>query len=210
MQNRVKVGTCSGPAEAAFVRSVFDAHEVPVVINGEMHASAMGGLGGFIQLEIFVDSEDAEEASALLRDIRAGEHALSEDELPEAEPATDDTAAADPDRDERADAEGVWVARGAPRAADPPAAAAAPTTSFDNRRRRVGIVLLVSMIAGFGTAHMATGAWKRGAVLAGVTVAGIALAVQGDRLGGWLLFAARFVDLLGAAWRAWSPRRPRA
>src|SRR4051812_27678358 len=83
MKNRVQIGTCSGPAEAAFVRSVFNAHELPVIINGEMHASAMGGLAGFVPLNILVDEDDAEEAIALLRDIREGAHALSEgDEAP--------------------------------------------------------------------------------------------------------------------------------
>src|SRR5262245_5691268 len=101
MNHRVKIGTCSGPAEAAFVRSVFDAHELPVVINGEMHASVMGGLGGFVRLDILVDSEDAEEAVALLADIRAGDHAVSEgDELADY-----------PGGDERADADGVWDAK---------------------------------------------------------------------------------------------------
>src|SRR3954469_17418787 len=91
IQNRVKIGTCSGPAEAAFVRSVFDAHELAVVINGEMHASAMGGLAGFVRLDIFVDGDDAEDAVALLRDIREGGHPVSEgDELPDGDEAASD------------------------------------------------------------------------------------------------------------------------
>src|SRR3954466_16343190 len=91
MKHRVRIGTCSGPAEAAFVRSVFDAHELPVVINGEMHASTMGGLGGFVQLDIRVDAGDAEDAVALLRDIRGGDHAVSEDDqLPDGAHAASD------------------------------------------------------------------------------------------------------------------------
>ena len=200
MKNRVKIGTCSGPAEAAFVRSVFDAHELPVVINGEMHASAMGGLGGFIQLDIFVDEDDAEDAVALLRDIRAGEHAVSEDELPDGEQTTSEG-------DERADADGMWNAKQGtePSEISPTEAAATPTTAFDTRRRRTGIVLLLSVIVGFGTAHMATGAWMRGATLALLHVVGIAYAVNGQPiLGGWLLFGARFGDMVGALWRVWS------
>src|SRR6185295_4463208 len=103
MKNRVRIGTCSGPAEASFVRSMFAAHGLEVVVSGEMHAYTMGGLGGFVRLDILVDAEDAEEASALLADIRAGEHAVSEgDAPPESEP--DDAA----DGDEHADAQGVW------------------------------------------------------------------------------------------------------
>jgi hypothetical protein len=199
MKNRVKIGTCSGPAEAAFVRSVFDAHELPVTINGEMHASTMGGLGGFIRLDILVDSEDAEDAIALLHDIRSGDHAVSEgDELPD-----------DPDGDERADANGVWDAKHETGAAEATRAAPAPTptTGFDTRRRRTGAVLLLSVMPGFGAAHMSTGAWGRGVVLAALNVAGIVYAVKGQAgLGGSLLFGARFGDLFGALWRVWSQR----
>jgi len=212
MKNRVKIGTCSGPAEAAFVRSVFDAHELPVVINGEMHALAMGGLGGFVQLEIFVDSEDAEDAIALLDDIRAGDHAVSEGEeqaTPPAEQAPHgDDRAVGARSDERADADGVWNAKddGAAVDAPPPARAFTPTTGFDMRRRRTGIVLLLSIMVGFGTAHMSTGAWFRGGLLAALHVAGIAYgAATGNLLGaGWMLFALRFVDMFGALLRVWS------
>jgi len=197
MKNRVNIGTCSGPAEAAFVRSVFDAHELPVVINGEMHASAMGGLAGFVRLYILVDREDAEDAVALLRDIRAGDHAVSEgDELPD-----------DPGGDERADADGVWDAKHETGASEtlPAAPASTTTTGFDTRRRRTGAVLLLSVIPGFGAAHMSTGAWGRGVVIAVLNVVGIAYAVNGHPgFGGWLMFGMRFVDMFGALWRVWS------
>jgi len=141
MKNRVRIGTCSGPAEAAFVRSVFDAHELPVVINGEMHASAMGGLGGFVRLDILVDRDDAEDAVALLNDIRAGAHAVSEgDDLEQAagRATPGDELAHGARSDERADAVGVWNAREADRVAEapPPARAFTPTTGFDTRRWR--------------------------------------------------------------------------
>lgn len=197
MKNRVRIGTCSGPAEAAFVRSVFDAHDLPVVINGEMHASAMGGLGGFIRLDILVDSEDAEDAAALLSDIRAGDHAVAEG----------DESLDGPEGDERADADGVWNAKQHTEASEVSLAgpAAAPTSGFDTRRRRTGGVLLLSVLPGFGAAHMATGAWGRGAMIAALNVVGIAYAVNGDfTLGGWLLFGARFADMFGALWRVWS------
>jgi hypothetical protein len=209
MKHRVSIGTCSGPAEAALVRSVFEAHELQVVINGEMHASAMGGLGGFVRLHILVDAEHVEDASALLRDIRDGAHAVSEGDELSAEPsADDDEPPGDPD-DARADADGVWEAKHeaeepAPAPAPAPAAPA-PTTGFDNRRRRTGVVLLLSVMAGFGTAHMSTGAWGRGVLLAALTVASVGYAVTGrTSLGSWLFFGARFADLFGALWRVWS------
>lgn len=186
MNQRVRIGTCSGPAEAAFVRSVFDAHEIPVVISGEQHASVLGGLGGFVRLDILVDRADEEEANALLADIRAGEHAVPDGEVPEN--VVDDDASAD--------AAGVWAAP-EPVAVDEPAV-------FDSRRRKTGAILLLSVLAGFGTAHMSTGAWARGVIIAIANVVGIWLAVQGDRNGGWILFGARFADLFGALLRVWS------
>jgi hypothetical protein len=208
MKNRVKIGTCSGPAEAAFVRSVFDAHELPVVINGEMHAQTMGGLGGFVRLDILVDSDDAEDAIALLDDIRAGDHAVSDgDELPGDDAAQGEDQVERAQSDERADADGVWNARPeiAPVEAPPAARSYTPTKGFDSRRRRTGAVLLLSVLAGFGTAHMSTGAWVRGGLIAVVNIAGIAYASSGRvQLGGWLLFGARFADMLGALWRVWT------
>jgi hypothetical protein len=81
---RVQIGTCSGPAEAALVRAAFGAHGIHVLINAEHHASMLGGLGGsFVPLHIYVDRDDAEEASALLADLRARDHEITEDDLPE-------------------------------------------------------------------------------------------------------------------------------
>lgn len=200
MKNRVRIGTCSGPAEAAFVRSVFDAHGLPVVINGEMHAGALGGLGGFVRLDILVAGEDAEEARELLRDIRAGDHALAEGAEPVAEA----------DGDAHADAHGVWDA--APVSAEPSARAEAtpvppvfaPTTGYDTRRRRTGVALLLTVMPGFGTAHMSTGAWGRGIALALINAAGIGMLASDVRVAGWILFGARLADMFGALWRIWT------
>lgn len=61
------------------MRAAFQAHDIPVVINGEHHASMLGGLAGtFIPLHIVVAEEDAETAAALLRDLRDGEAASAE------------------------------------------------------------------------------------------------------------------------------------
>ncbi|HMG23843.1 MAG TPA: hypothetical protein VK607_21060, partial [Kofleriaceae bacterium] len=75
----------------------------------------------------------------------------------------------------------------------------------DTRRRSTGAVLLLSVMLGFGTAHMSTGAWGRGIAIAALNVVGIWYVVGGNAvLGGWLLFGARFADLFGALWRVWS------
>lgn len=78
---RVRIGTCHGPTDASLVRSMLAAHDIQSVVNGEQHASLLGGLGGgFIQMDIWVAADDAEQASALLRELRAGDHAALEDD----------------------------------------------------------------------------------------------------------------------------------
>ena len=72
MSERVRIGQAANPAEATLVRSLFDAHGIAVAINGEQHAAMLGGLGGgFISLDITVDSDDAERARDLLAELQA-------------------------------------------------------------------------------------------------------------------------------------------
>lgn len=84
---RARIGQCSNPADAALVRSAFEAHDIPVVIGAEQHAGLLGGLGaGFLSLDIWVDEEDAEQAIALLADLRTSEPSgeqLPDDAFPE-------------------------------------------------------------------------------------------------------------------------------
>src|SRR4051794_38779239 len=81
MSERVRIGVCTGPADAALVRAMFAAHDIHAVVGGEQHASLMGALGGsFISLDIWVSSDEAEEASALLADLRAQHHETPDDE----------------------------------------------------------------------------------------------------------------------------------
>lgn len=83
---RVQIGTCTGPAEAALVRTAFDAHGIPVLINAEHTANMLGGLGGaFVPLHVYVDEADQDEAVALFRSLRE-----DEPEPAEPEPGDDD------------------------------------------------------------------------------------------------------------------------
>jgi hypothetical protein len=78
------------------VRSVFEAHDIAVVIGAENHANVMGGLGdGFLTMDISVDEARAEDAVQLLREIRSSEPVAMED---------GDDDADEPDQDEAA-----WV-----------------------------------------------------------------------------------------------------
>lgn len=170
---RVRIGTCSGPADAALVRSVFDAHEIPIVINAEQHASVLGGLGGaFVPLHIYVDEEYAEDAAALLADLHARE--APDPELPDEEEDADEST-----RDE------------------------VPVDLVVARRRRTMIALLLGLSVTFGAAHASTGAWFRALALAGLEAFAIRHLVAGNTdLGTFLLIATVATDLIGAIWRA--------
>jgi len=202
MTSRVRIGTCSGPADAALVRSVFEAHGIHVVVGAEHHAGMLGGLGGtFLSLDIIVAEADAEEAVALLQDIRAGDHATTDDADAELEGAP-----GDPERDERADADGVWGMYPEKPIEDLPGAAAVGPAS--DRRRRTAIALLLGGAISFGTAHMYTGAWLRGIVLAGVEILGFTYLFTAPELAVALMFGARIADAAGAVWRIWSTPTP--
>lgn len=175
--SRVRIGTCSGPADAALVRSVFSAHGIDVVVGAEHHAGMLAGLGGgFLSLDIWVHEDDSEDATALLTDLRT-RHGEPDDEA---------------DDDAPYDGEDVIEA---------PMAIALRT----DRRRRTAVVLMLGCCVTFGTAHMFTGAWRRGVSLAAIELVGILQAGAGHLLGGAVAIAAVLVDLLGALWRI---RRP--
>jgi hypothetical protein len=105
---RVRIGTCSGPADAALVRAAFEAHGIPLLINAEQHASMLGGLGGaFVPLHIFVDGERAEEASALLADLREHDRAPQTEDLPEEDDESAEDRAHDLERSARRRRSGI-------------------------------------------------------------------------------------------------------
>lgn len=174
MSGRVRIGTCANPADAAFVRSMFAARGIAVVIAAEHHASLLGAIGsGFLSLDIWVAAEDAEEAAALLRDLRESDAGAA---------ATDCASDGDPadgcDTDDDFDVQ-----------------------AYTERRRRTGLAILLACFVTFGTGHMVTGAWLRGVVLAAIETIGIRLLVHGNRIGSALIVATVAADLIGALWR---------
>lgn len=176
MSGRVRIGTCADPADAALVRSVFAARGIAVVIGAEHHASLLGPIGGaFLSLDIWVASEDAEEAIALLRDLREGGPAAGE-EVDGAPPDAD--AEAEDDDDDLEHERRVRT----------------------EQRRRAGLAILLGCFITFGTAHMVTGAWARGLVLATLEVVGIRYLVLGQKFGTAIILAAVITDLIGALW----------
>jgi putative signal transducing protein len=129
--DRVRIGTCNSPAEAALVRAAFLAHDIPVLINAEHHASMLGGLAGaFLPLHVFVDARDAEEADELFRDLRDHDRA---DQLAE------EADALPPDELEDAEAESE---------------AEALHAAIADRRRRIGLLLLIGLAMAFSTPYV--------------------------------------------------------
>lgn len=174
--SRVRIGTCSSPADAALVRSLFSAHGIAVVIGAEHHANLLGPLGGsFLSLDIWVDEADGDEGVALLRDLRErDERSTDEDEVGQ---GGED---GDAGRSDSGDDPGSSV-----------------SLRID-QRRRTGIVLLLGCIVTFGTAHMFTRAWLRGFALAAIEIAGIMHLWHGRSIGGGVVAAAILSDLIGA------------
>jgi hypothetical protein len=177
VSGRLRIGTCADPADAALIRSVFAARGIGVVIGAEHHASLLGPIGGaFLSLDIWVASEDAEEAAALLCDLREGHAAGRDAAQPDGE-----AGAAPPDED---DDELAYERK-----------------LRTDQRQRAGLAILLGCFVTFGTAHMVTGAWARGLVLAATEVVGVRALVVGEKFGTAIILAAVIADLTGALWR---------
>jgi Putative prokaryotic signal transducing protein len=189
--SRVRIGTCLDPADATLVRSLLSAHGIAVVVGAEHHASLFGPMGAsFLSLDIWVDEEDHDEAAALLQDLRERDE--------RGDQADDDGADVDDDRTDD----------GEPDDRDP---SSDSVQRRIDRRRRTGAVLLLGACITFGTAHMFTGAWMRGLMLAAIEILG--LRQLGDDharhlVGGIAVAAAILTDLIGALWRVRAASRP--
>jgi hypothetical protein len=182
VSGRVRIGTCADPSDAALTRSVFAARGIGVVIGAEHHASLLGPLGGsFLSLDIWVASDDAEEAAALLHDLRTGGHA-ADAEAAEAEADAEAGAEAGPPDEDDHELEYEHRIR-------------------TEQRRRASLAILLGCFVTFGTAHMVTGAWARGLVLAAVEMVGLRYLLLGERFGTAIILAAVISDLTGALWR---------
>jgi hypothetical protein len=155
--------------EAPIIASIFEANEVPHVIQGLSHRAMMGVLGGgFVPLRLLVPHSYETRARELVAEYRAQ---LS------AEQATQDATEAQDDAQDKAEADDYVPRR----------------RLFTDRARHAGISLLLGSILGFGTASLYARLFVVGvpicllhlALMAssqGVVNATIAL----DSLAGWL------------------------
>jgi hypothetical protein len=181
------------------------ARGITCVIGAEHHASLLGPIGSaFLSLDIWVDTADAEDAAALLRDLRENNPGELAAEVDPGVP------------DDEAEGDGEWVARahaelaGAGQLAVRPDDGALAERPDDDvaairarvyQRRRAIVALLSGTFLTFGTAHVFTGAWFRGLALAALEVFGILQVTAGNPLGGVAVAAAIVTDVVGTAWR---------
>ncbi len=197
--SRVRIGTCANPAEATFIRSMFAARGMPVVIGAEHHASLLPVLGGgFLSLDIWVAGADAEDASALLRDLRAGGEDDSGAQTHDAAGPDDDGTLAMTASAGDGDSAGAGDSAGPDDDDDDALVRHAQSRS---ERHRPILALLLGAFVTFGTAHLVSGAWMRGVILAAIEFTGILRATTGRPLGRSLILAAIAADLVGALWR---------
>lgn len=162
-----------------FLRSMFTARGIAIVIGAEHHASLFGAMNNsFLSLDIWVDAEDGDEAIALLSDLR--------NRTPGGADGTES-----PDEDDEDDED------------DQPGE---PMHVQLERRRRTAVVLLLGLFFTFGTAHMYTRAWLRGLALAAIEIAGLWQIVHHHEAGGFAIMTAVVVDVVGATWRVRASR----
>lgn len=168
-QRTVRVATCNDPAETALIRSVLSAHGIEAIIPGEATPTMSMGIAAF-RSAVFVLEEHAEEATELIAGLREGIPEMAdEDEDDDAFAGDDALATKEPD-----------------------------VAVVVDRRVRMGATVLLALVVTFGTAHMSTGAWKRGFALAAVEVVGIRHLAAGHRWGILLVLGAVLADIAGA------------
>jgi hypothetical protein len=77
-QRTVRVATCNDQAESALIRAVLSAHGIEAIIPGD--AVPHMGLGGVaFQTVVFVREDQAEEATALIAEMREGGEVEADD-----------------------------------------------------------------------------------------------------------------------------------
>lgn len=193
MNDRVWIGTCAGPRDIMVVRSLFDAHDIPVVISGEHLFLLFPWYMGVFRTDIFASSRDAEDAAALLFESRRGLHAAVDEPGLSNSPASPPASPPIENRDHAAEA--PWIGPPHPWSVSPA-----------DRWYQAGIALLFGMITGFGAAHFYyTRARWRGLALALVQLS--ATRIFGHTMTAlYLLIVVRFVDVVGALWLFWYGR----
>jgi hypothetical protein len=185
--SRVRIATCRDHAEAAVITSALRSHGIHVFVNGEASATMFSWAAAAIALDVWVDRDEADEALALIRELREGGEAQLADDV---QPADDTGAPVDE----------LEAAEAAAEAEERALAAGEPDTLTRlGKRKRTALALAVGLFIGHGTAHMSARAWKRGLVLAAVQVLGWRTLFTGNpQAGAAIVVATIAMDLVGA------------
>ncbi len=171
----VVIASCHSPAEAMMIKAVLSARGIEAIIPGAASSSMTSAAVGFSS-RVLVDSEVAEEAAALIAELRS---APLEEEAGEGE-GGDDGDEDDKDDERREE----WAPGG--------------ELATSVRRRQLIATLCLSVAVTFGTGHLLNRAWGRALVLAGAEVLGLLYLVEGQRLGLVFVLGAMALDLLGS------------
>jgi Putative prokaryotic signal transducing protein len=178
LHDRIRIAVCRDSAEAALVRAVLSGHDIAVYVSGD-HSNLLGLGAAAISRDCWVPRADADEARALIQELReGGPAALADGEIP-----VDDTA----EREDEVSPGGALVTSGD------------DTLARLGKRNRIVLAVMVGMTLGHGTAHMSARAWKRGITLAAIEIVGWRHLAHGNTaIAGALVLGAIVVDLAGA------------
>lgn len=189
----VSVGRCYSMAEAMMIRSLLGARGIEAIIPGMgAGAPALAATSGFSS-HVLVLREHAEEAAALLVELREGQDDSSLAEAQEGE-----SPLAGEDGGELAPDEAADEASSALTTSDPLEQAA--------RRRRVAATIGIGLFLPFGAGHLLNGAPLRALGLALVQMLALRSLVAGNPLAGLVVGAVLLTDLIGGSMLAWQRR----
>ena len=171
----VSVASCHSPSEAMMIKAVLAARGINAIIPGASSASMTTAATGFSS-RVLVDEEEAEEATALIEELRNSEGLEDEEE------GEDEKGAAGEGGEPGDGGAALWI--------DGEMASTV-------RRKKLIASVACSLIATFGAAHFLNRAWGRGLALAGLEILGFQYLVAGHTFGGLMVVTAIVLDLVG-------------
>lgn len=174
----VSVAMCHSPAEAMMIQAMLSARGIHAIIPGASAASLTAAATAFSS-RVLVDEADAEEASALIAELR------------------DEAASAAPGEGEGGDEDDQSEARQEERALEANLDAQAVRTL---RKRMIIASLCLSLMITMGAGHLLQRAWGRAFALIGLEVVGLRYLFAGHHRTGAALFVIAIVlDAIGSA-----------
>ena len=169
-ERTVSVGECFGMGEAMMIEATLKARGIHAIIPG-LSSGTTAYYSGFTS-KILVNEDQAEEARAIVVELRESQQASS-------------------DADGSADDEAEEEAGPARHAAD------VRRSSTDVRRWRF-VTMLVSLTITFGLGHLVNRAWLRGMMIAGVEALGFYYRSYGQsKVASTLIISAIAYDVIG-------------